>query len=313
VDVDWKVIQPYLTESFEGQIDYAQFLNRFVINVGSQVSAAFEKDVIQKMCVKLVENMGNLKEAFASFDVNGDGTLSYSEFVNVLKLFDLGLSEDQMLDFTASLDEDENGTIEFEEFENRFSVDFKLESTDEGLRKKLQDISKKLLQSLKEIKTAFASFDVNGDGQIDFDEFVKALTDLGFGYDPEVLKSLFHIIDKDQSGSITIDEFVNSFSVVDEKSDLYTQNIIQKVCLAIYKGRHKLKHLFREMDLDGNNKIDIDEFTVGLDALGLTLEKPLTKQQISVIFNSIDADGSGEIDFDEFTNAFKLVDSGSSK
>eukprot|EP01080_Neovahlkampfia_damariscottae_P007521 gene7521-11845_t len=313
VSVDWKIIQPYLTESFEGQIDYAQFLNRFVINVGNQVSSAFEHHIIQKMCVKLVENMGNLKEAFQSFDVNGDGRLSYSEFVNILKLYDLGLSEDQMLDFTASMDEDENGTIEFEEFENRFSVDFKLESTDEGLRKKLQDISKKLLQNIKEISKAFDEFDENGDGNIDFDEFVKSLEGLGFKYETEDLKSLFQIIDKDQSGSITIDEFQNSFSVVDEKSDIYTQNIIQKVCLAIYKGRHKLKHLFREMDLDGNNKIDVDEFTVGLDALGLTLEKPLTQQQIQIIFNAIDTDGSGEIDFDEFTNAFKLVDSGSKK
>jgi Ca2+-binding EF-hand superfamily protein/diadenosine tetraphosphatase ApaH/serine/threonine PP2A family protein phosphatase len=308
IGVNWRALQPYLTESEDGMIDYTQFLNRYVINIGNTLSTSFQKNLIEKMCSKFVENMGNLKQAFKSLDKSGDGKVSYNEFTEILKQFDFGLTQDQMFDFASSIDTDESGTIEFEEFADRFQVQFESEIHDELLKKKLQEISKKILQKKGEVKVIFDEFDENHDGKIVLKEFETALERLGLSYGEDEVSGLFSIVDKSKQGFITLEAFEKCFFIVDSQGDQYSQNIIQKVCSAIYKGRYKLKHLFRKMDLDGNGKIDLKEFQIGINALNLTLDAPLTQDQVKIIFDAVDTDGSGEIDFEEFIKAFEVVD-----
>ena len=61
-------------------------------------------------------------QAYKVFDVNEDGTVEYSEFVNAVKKLDLGLSDAQLFDFMGYLDEDRNSHIDFDEFVARFQV-----------------------------------------------------------------------------------------------------------------------------------------------------------------------------------------------
>ena len=123
-----------------------------------------------------------------------------------------------------------------------------------------------------------------------------------------ILKELFDSIDVNKHGHITLEEFEKGFTVSDIRSELYLKDIIQKICVAIYKGRYQLKHVFGEMDLDGDGLLSFEEFKVALNSLNIaTLDKPLTDDTIRVIFDSIDTDKSGNIDPKEFMAAFSLV------
>jgi Ca2+-binding EF-hand superfamily protein len=257
----------------------------------------------------IVENMKSLRQAFQTFDTDKDGKLSYQEFMQVLKAYDLGMSDDQMLDFTMSIDQDKSGFIELEEFEQRFQMRFESSLLNDTTKKTLKDIALKILEKKKELRSAFHDFDVNQDKKLQLSEFSAALGSLGFKWSEDELRELFSSIDVQKQGFISWEEFEKAFAASDAKSDLYTQEIIQKVCVAIHRGRYQLKHVFREMDLDGNGQLSWDEFKLALSSLNIvSLDKPLPEDTMRVIFDSIDADHSGSIDFNEFMSAFTVTD-----
>jgi len=61
------------------------------------------------------------------------------------------------------------------------------------------------------------------------------------------------------------------------------------------------------MDNDASGQIDLQEFTAGLEAMGVLVDSPLTPDQIELLFNVIDRDGSGAIDYQEFIDAFRVI------
>ena len=66
--------------------------------------------------------------------------------------------------------------------------------------------------NLDELRENFSKCDENGDGQIQYDEFVTLLTNIGAGTSPEENRLGFDAIDTDQNGTISFDEFVMWFS-----------------------------------------------------------------------------------------------------
>jgi len=77
------------------------------------------------------------------------------------------------------------------------------------------------------VENAFKSFDTNGSGNVDFDEFVAALERFGLhttgrrpgvgGLPIEVVRTLFDKYDSDSSGSLDYKEFVNGLFADDDK------------------------------------------------------------------------------------------------
>lgn len=58
----------------------------------------------------------------------------------------------------------------------------------------------------------------------------------------------------------------------------------------------ELRDKFKLLDLNGDGKISIEEFTA-------VLGEGMCKTQIWLKFNSVDTDGNGTIDFEEFLGA----------
>lgn len=64
-----------------------------------------------------------------------------------------------------------------------------------------------------ETKRIFALVDVDNSGEIDFSEFVTATVNRGHLLQDDKLKQAFRFYDKDDSGSISIDEIRNVLGV----------------------------------------------------------------------------------------------------
>ena len=59
---------------------------------------------------------------------------------------------------------------------------------------------------------------------------------------------------------------------------------------------------FKQLDRDGNNKIDKDEMNYFLGQKGISEEHRM--EIIDVVFSACDADGNGFIELDEFVNQY---------
>ena len=98
----------------------------------------------------------------------------------------------------------------------------------------------------KDIDDIFKNLDMDNDGYIGYEEFVRGAVNKEYFVQPNVLKFAFRYFDKDDSGEITFDEIKELFyeSVPDK-------NQVNEVLNAIIK----------EVDVDNNKKIDFEEFT----------------------------------------------------
>jgi len=62
------------------------------------------------------------------------------------------------------------------------------------------------------------------------------------------------------------------------------------------KAFEKVKKVFRDLDLDSDNSLSLEEINEAVKTLGGTA----TEEEVKALFETADADGSGDIDFKEF-------------
>ena len=96
-------------------------------------------------------------EMFNEMDVDKNGLINYTEFVSALMDYEKFVKKEQLLECFKSYDTDRSGAISYEEFCDM------IKPQNEEDKQKIQNLFKKL--------------DLNGDGEVDFDEFVNGYID----------------------------------------------------------------------------------------------------------------------------------------
>lgn len=137
-----------------------------------------------------------LRRIFKSFDKNGDGKLSYTEFSEgYKKVFGNATSEEELLKIISHMDQNKDNYIEYEEF----------------LRLSLSQMK---LVNDQNLKIAFENFDSDKNGSLSRDEIRQILIDA----DEEYLDELFMIIDLDHNGNISFEEFKRMMEILVKKT-----------------------------------------------------------------------------------------------
>jgi len=72
-----------------------------------------EDETIAKLCRQFYEKALDLKQAFEKFDTDKSGSISYTEFVALLREMKMKLSNVQKYEFMRSIDADKNGMIDY--------------------------------------------------------------------------------------------------------------------------------------------------------------------------------------------------------
>ncbi|KAM7252623.1 hypothetical protein ACFE04_008132 [Oxalis oulophora] len=137
-------------------------------------------------------SMDEIKQIFSKFDKNNDGSISADELHDVLASLGFKPSTAEVDGLMKALDKDGNGHIDLDEFVEVFSHDD--ESDDKVLKDafdlydldgngvisadELQLVMKRMGEkcSLAEAKKMISSVDEDGDGNVDFEEFKKMMT-----------------------------------------------------------------------------------------------------------------------------------------
>ncbi|KAL7081155.1 hypothetical protein ACP275_14G021600 [Erythranthe tilingii] len=143
------------------------------------------------------EQIVEFQEAFSLFDKDGDGCITIEELATVIRSLDQNPTEEELREMMNEVDSDRNGTIEFAEFLNLMSRKMKEIDADEELkeafkvfdkdqngyisanelRQVLMNLGEKLTD--EEVQQMIREADLDGDGQVNFDEFVKMMTTVG--------------------------------------------------------------------------------------------------------------------------------------
>ncbi|GMR33022.1 hypothetical protein PMAYCL1PPCAC_03217 [Pristionchus mayeri] len=140
------------------------------------------------------EQIAEFKEAFSLFDRDGDGSITTKDLGTVMRSLGQKPTVTELLEMVDEVDVDGNGTIDFPEFlsmmtRKRKDIDceeeireaFKVYDRDGNgvisaaeLRLVMQDLGEKL--SEEEVNAMIAEADIDGDGQVNYEEFVMMMT-----------------------------------------------------------------------------------------------------------------------------------------
>ncbi|XP_023338541.1 neo-calmodulin [Eurytemora carolleeae] len=130
------------------------------------------------------------KEAFDEFDKDGSGTISTKELLGVMRSMGQNPTEDELLALVMEVDLNGDGTIDFPEFL-------------EMMKQKSSEADQEA-----DLKEAFKIFDRDKDGFIDMKELKKVANMLGAMLSKEEVDDFMKEADVDGNGKLDYDEFV---------------------------------------------------------------------------------------------------------
>ncbi|PKK22058.1 calmodulin, striated muscle [Columba livia] len=136
------------------------------------------------------EKIAEFKEAFSLFDRDGDGRITTKELGTVMRSLGQNPTEAELQDMAVEVDTDGSGTIDFPEFLSLMA-------------RKMRDTD-----SEEEMREAFRVFDKDGNGYISAAELRHIMTNLGEKLTDEEVDEMIKEADFNDDGQVNYEEFV---------------------------------------------------------------------------------------------------------
>ena len=132
------------------------------------------------------------KSIFDKYDYNKDGIVNSSELANILKAIDIDASSQEIKEILEEIELEENGEIDFDSFINIINRREKYVDTEE------------------EVLNAFKIFDKEGNGLININELKHIMLTVGKNLSEPEINDMLKEADIDGDGYINYEEFVRS-------------------------------------------------------------------------------------------------------
>ncbi len=136
------------------------------------------------------ETINQFRKLFDLFDADSSGSITTKELGTVMRNLGQNPSEEELKQMIREVDLNGDGTIDFKEF-----LCLMLKKMDDS------DID-------DELETAFKAFDLDKDGYITPHELRNGMLNLGEEYSPEEAEEMIKEGDLDNDGRIDYDEFM---------------------------------------------------------------------------------------------------------
>lgn len=172
----------------------------------------------------------------------------------------------------------------------------------------LKGIEETIKKNKLDLEALFKKLDSSGDQTLDCGEFQTLLKLVDPKLDVEQIEHVFRVIDRDESGSITLEEFknlmnLNSSSSKPSPSFLPNADMELRLSKMMYVFRETIARnsldfssIFSKYDSSGDQNLDQKEFTSLIKAIS-----PSTNEQdCEYLFKKLDFDGSGDLNIQEF-------------
>ncbi|XP_046683233.1 calmodulin-like isoform X1 [Homalodisca vitripennis] len=141
---------------------------------------------------------------------------------------------------------------------------------------------------MNEFREAFRLFDKDGDGSITQEELGRVMRSLGQFAREEELQQMLHEVDIDGDGYFSFEEFVEIVSNMGATAERTAD-----------QEEKELRDAFRVFDKHNRGYISASDLRAVLQCLG----EDLSEEEIEDMIKEVDVDGDGRIDFYEFVHA----------
>ena len=219
----------------------------------------FEK-VRQRTCGSDDEGK-TLRKLFQHFDLDGFGTIEFSEFTKALETVGCLFKEHELRAVFEKFDRDGNNKLDYEEFSNLFAIrgsgnnpnvnpvfGVTRKAPNQVLSKVLATLSNRGMHGIRGLSIVFRRMDNNGDRKLDRGEFAWGLRENGHVLSPSEFERIFKYFDKNNDGKISYDEFLRG--VRGDLSD-------ERACW--------VDKAFAKLDASGDGSITLEDLTDAYD------------------------------------------------
>lgn len=350
-----------------------------VAELDERAKRRHEKRVLDMVRDKVEAKSKRMANVFRQFDENKDGDISYDEFRLGLAHLGVELSDDDYGMLVAKVDVDGEGTVDYNEFAEVLkapdmqlsfmptdapfagTADVSSMKTDMNVKRAgadgsasqarkqmgmamlpkddiLRQISEKVESKSKNLRNVFRDFDEDKSGTVDVIEFRRGLAHLGFEMTNKQYDALLKRVDRDSDGDINYNEFaarlkgqdmqvggIGGIGVQDwqaeaeaikERTAAETSKsmglgrgseevkLVEDIAAKVEGKSKYIRKVFRDFDEDFDGTVNHQEFKKGLEHLGVKLDD----KKFEMLLKLVDQDGSGSVDYLEFSNVLKGQD-----
>lgn len=275
------------------KISYFEF-SKHILNLDS----IDHKKLLLKLKNQLLQKTSGEKDLlklFKSMDKDNNGDLSFLEFTEALKNFNLSFTKNEIEDIFRYFDKGDKEKISYDHFVEVLSEDHLNLSP---LREKIKNVIKEKGLS---IKAYFRS--LNSKGEDDFlnkKEFSDFLKKLGFKYDIEQEEELFETFDQDKDYLISYDEF-NDLILENKQQDI--SSILKRLRQLVFSQKRDLLPEFEYLDSYREGLLSFQDFSKVLKKFS-----ELSPFEIDCLFKGFIAVGSQKINYCEFWDCLLKID-----
>ncbi|KAM9606165.1 calcium-binding protein 4 isoform 2-T2 [Morphnus guianensis] len=179
---------------------------RFAGKVGGCWNRAGSDSAPHPVCARLAqerelspEELDELLDAFKEFDTDQDGYISYKDLGACMRTLGYMPTEMELIEISQHIKMRMGGRVDFEDFVQMMGPKLREETAH--------------MVGVRELKIAFREFDVNGDGEISSAEMREAIAALlGEQLKAQEVDEILQDVDLNGDGHVDFDEFVMMLS-----------------------------------------------------------------------------------------------------
>mmetsp|Transcript_118925 Transcript_118925/g.237003 ORF Transcript_118925/g.237003 Transcript_118925/m.237003 type:complete len:155 (+) Transcript_118925:163-627(+) len=134
--------------------------------------------------------IAEFKEAYDLFDADGKGTVKVKDMMTLMRALGQHPTDTEYVDMVSEVDTDGNGTVDFPEFITLMAKLLRHNDVEE------------------ELMIAFKVFDTDGSGYIGSGELHNVLLNIGEKFTEDQINEMVTLADVDCDGQISYEEFV---------------------------------------------------------------------------------------------------------
>jgi len=153
------------------------------------------------------------------------------------------------------------------------------------------------------LRRLFEEVDIDGTGRVNLAEFRAAMKKMNFVDQQDVIENLFERFDRDESGSLSYQEFSDGIwgHIPIPGSHPHCRAVIAKVRTGLGHSLRTGANTLRKIDQNGDRRIERHELVSGLAAVGLEM----SAGEVDVIMEYFDTDRDGSVSVTEFLRAIR--------